>query len=627
MSLRRWIPRAAVCAALMAACVGLCAAEPEKKDPDVKPEVKADQKAEPPTPAAVTGPQQVTGLQARHLEGQTLLTWKEVDTPLKDAEINTVALRKLLGTLDKEKKVRYRIYRADKLMTSVEGLTPIAEARPLSCWNSEYFGVYPNEKQMAPRFIVEEGKEPVPPGTGIYAHNPKEPGEAFYAVTYSAGGTENKSISAENATQAALKETVGQGPFILQKIEKPKSFNYVDNATLHYYVRWESPPNCSIASKPYDYLVGVPANLAKPAPVGIHLHCWGANFCGGYGWWSDAEKGALLIATNQVPYDWWTGYHEFLWTDKPLKTKDDWNKGVVRAFSQKRLFSFHDWVGTKWETDPKRTFVAGISMGGSGAPMLAIRYPERIAYARSWVGVHIPMKTRQFKGSYEGMYGNPDFGVKFEDGTPVWDYYSDVWYLKNHPEKEIGFISFSNGKNDGAIGWPQAVEFFQALQETKRPHLFQWGQGGHNERVVMPLSLSAKTMGIDVRVDQSLPAFTHCSIDNNPGNGDPADGEPAGSCNLYLFWETQDIVDEENSWETTTGLVFKATKDECTVDVTPRRLQKLKAKPGEKFKWSNTSLQDKKEIQTGEVTADAIGLLTLEKVTVSKGKNRLKISR
>ena len=43
---------------------------------------------------------------------------------------------------------------------------------------------------------------------------------------------------------------------------------------------------------------------------GIHLHCWGGSLNGGYGWWYQAEQGHLLIASNQIPYDWWTGYHE-----------------------------------------------------------------------------------------------------------------------------------------------------------------------------------------------------------------------------------------------------------------------------------------------------------------------------
>ncbi|MCR4414431.1 MAG: hypothetical protein NUV77_18590, partial [Thermoguttaceae bacterium] len=92
-----------------------------------------------------------------------------------------------------------------------------------------------------------------------------------------------------------------------------------------------------------------------------------------------------------------------------------------------------------------------------------------------------------------------------------------------------------NGKNDGAIGWPQAVEFYQALQETRRPHLFVWGQAGHGQRARMPVTLEERVMPIDLRTDQTLPAFTRCSLDDRPGNGAAADGDAEGQVNLYLF--------------------------------------------------------------------------------------------
>ena len=566
-------------------------------------------------------------LRARHAAGQTILTWKEAAPSVTDDAITVDKLNKVRSDLDKQKKVRYRVYRSPQPITAVKGLQPVAEVPPLSCWNTDFYGGTAKPESKALRYVVEEGKGPVAPGTGICAYNPPEAGEAYYAVTVAVGGRETETIAAANSLQAPLKETVGQGIPVLQRTEKPKSFNYVDGPTLHYYVRWEAPPNCSVNAKPYDYLVAIPPALAKPAPVGIHLHCWGGSLESGYGWWYNAEKGAILIASNQIPYDWWTGYHEFLWTGKPLQTREDFQKGVVRAFSQTRLLSFLDWVATKWDVDLSRTFTAGSSMGGSGAPMFAIRHSDRIAWAVGWVGVHNPAKSPTFKGSYEQVYGKPEYGVKFEDGTPVWDYFNDAWFLRKYPGKEIGFITFSNAKNDGGIGWPQAVEFLKALQETRRPHLFVWGMAGHGQRATMPANGGERINPIDIRTDRSLPAFTRCSLDNNPGNGDPNDGDKEGQVNRFLYWETNDAVDEADRWEMTIGLLKQAPADECTADVTPRRCQKLKAKPGEKLKWAAAPLQAGKEPQSGEATADQSGLVTVQGVRVTKEKCRLAITR
>ena len=152
-----------------------------------------------------------------------------------------------------------------------------------------------------------------------------------------------------------------------------------------------------------------------------------------------------------------------------------------------------------------------------------------------------------------------------------------------------------------------------------------WGQSGHGQRAQLPVTLNDREVVLAPRTDQSQPAFTACSLDDNPGRGDPADGDPKGQVNLYLFWETRDVVDQADRWEMTVGLVNKAPQDSCTVCITPRRLQKLKPQPGEKFRWTNTPSGAEKPSQSGQLAADEHGLVTLPKVQVSKQKNRLAI--
>jgi len=571
--------------------------------------------------AATAAEKQVDGLTARHRAGQTLLSFREVDSPVTQDSITAKELKDLRRDLDQQKKVRYRIYRSEHPVTSLDGLKPIAEVPPLTCWNADYHGIYPKPGQPALRYVVEDGREPVPPGMGVFAHNPQRPGTAYYAVTLVIDGKENRSIGQSNVLPSPVRETVGLGVPVLQRIEKPDKWQYVENPTLHRYVRWESPPNCALAGKPYDYVVAVPPNVADPAPVGIHLHCWGGSLNGGYGWWYGSHDGHILIASNQIPYDWWTGYHELFFQGPP--DKETWKQGVVRPYSQTRMFSFLDWVATRWNVDLTRTHVAGNSMGGSGSPMFVVRFPEKIAWGVSWVGVHDPARTPHFKGSYERVYGKHEWAVKFEDGSGVWDHFCDAWYLRKHPEKEIGLISFSNGKNDGAIGWPQAAEFYRALQQTRRPHVFVWGQGGHGQRARLPVSLSDRVMPLDIRTDQSLPAFTGCSLDDDPGNGDPQQGDGEGQVNLYLTWDTNGIVDRAERWEMTVSLIEQAPSDECTVNITPRRRQQFRPRPGQPVKWTSTSLGGKGQVQTGQATVDEHGLITLEDVRLGKNGNRL----
>ncbi len=566
---------------------------------------------------------QVIGLKAFHKSGRTFLTWREVGLPQVKEPVSVKKLRAMRKQFGEDLKVRFRVYRSTKPITALSGLRPIAEVEPFSAWNLDFYGIYPRPEDRAFRYVLADGGDPVPAGTGLYVYVAKRNERAYYAITYVKGEKENRTLSPANSLKEPLLESAGPGEPVLQRIEKPKSFNYVPNPTLYYYVRWEGPENCASPGMPFDYLVAVPPKKLTPAPVGIHLHCWGGNLNRGYGWWYNAEKGALLLSSNQIPYDWWTGYHERYFKG-PRKEKI-WRNGVVRPYTQRRLLSFLNWLAGKRPIDLTRTFTAGNSMGGSGSPMFAIRHPDRIAWAVSWVGVHVPQHSPQFKGSYARVWGEPGWNVKFEDGTPVWDYYNDVWYLRRYPKAEIGFITFSNGKNDRGIGWKQAVDFWRALQETHRPHVFVWGQGGHGQRARMPVTLGERVLPLDIRTNQSLPAFSNCSLDDDPGNGDPDSGDPEGQSNLYLFWETDSIIETASRWEVTLGLIEKAPKNFCTVDVTPRRLRSFKLSPGCEVSWRVTSVETGKTLASGTAQADRFGLVTIARVPVSKKRVRLAV--
>ena len=583
-------------------------------------------------PSYLHAAEQVTNLHAFHHQGQTFLTWKELGTESFPSTPSVPELRKLQDRLTQKQGVRYRVYRSSQPIRSLDGIKPLAEVLSLSGWNLDFYGLKSKKKNQAFRYVIKDGAGPLPVGVGLYVYNPPTPGEAFYAVTVEKNGQENRTLNADNTLAQSVQEKVGIGMPVLQRVEKPDKFLFVDGAiTLHYYVRWESPPTASVVGMPFDYLVAIPPVVADPAPVGLHLHSWGGSLTKGVGWWLNAEKGALFVSTNQNPYDWWTGYHEDYFNDLSMRDVEEWKHGVIRPYTQRRLLAFLDWVATRWKVDRNRMFVDGQSMGGSGSAMLAIRHPEHFAWAKSKVGVHIPSMTPQFTNSYEKVFGRQEWGLSFEDGTLVWDYFNDVWYLRQYPQKEVPLLIVSNGKNDKNIGWPQAVEFVKALQETKRPHLFNWGQKGHNQSPLMPmfwqgrLEKQGRLMPMDLRNNQSVPAFTHSSLDDNPGYGDPNDGEPTGQINAHLYWWTDNVVDEPNRWEMTVGVGPEAPKSVAVVDVTPRRCQQFRLKPGEAFVWSNSRLSDGEMIQSGKVMADQWGLVTLEGVTITDGMNRLAI--
>jgi len=49
--------------------------------------------------------------------------------------------------------------------------------------------------------------------------------------------------------------------------------------------------------------------------------------------------------------------------------------------------------------------------------------------------------------------------------------------------------------------------------------------------------------------------------------------------------------------------------------------------PGQRSSWTNTSLADGKVIQSGVVSADQFGLVTMENLIISKSENRIRLIR
>jgi hypothetical protein len=126
--------------------------------------------------------------------------------------------------------------------------------------------------------------------------------------------------------------------------------------------------------------------------------------------------------------------------------------------------------------------------------------------------------------------------------------------------------------------------------------------------------------------DGTIPALSNCSLDNNPGNGDPADGDYYGQINGWLIWDDKQWTDKPDRWEMTVYLHESCPREDCTVDLTPRHCRLFRPRPGQRFTWSNTTA-DGRRVGSGEIAADQWGLVTIEKLTVTKSRHRIVIMR
>lgn len=608
-------------------------------------------------PLSVAHAAHVADIEASHRHGQTFITWKEPNPVTSNAKITALKLAQEISKLKSgARETTYRVYRSKEPIMSLDDLKPVGEIGVLSAWRdpSDYASPVRIDRLGVPlRFIISDGGKPLAPNQGLYVHNPVNAGDSYYAVTMVENGNEDRTlVNGMNVLVEPVVESVGQGEPVLQLSERKSSFNGIKNPMVNVYTRWEAPPNCAVEGFPMDYLVAVPENCPEPMPCGLHLHSEHTSLIGGYGFWQYYEGGSVLVSTNMVPYDWWTGYNENYWrfarraTDKDEREKSYVN-GVVRPYTQNRLVSFLDWVGKNYAIDQTRTFVTGSGMGGSGGIALAIRNPDVFSFCNSWGGVHSPAMSEHFKPSYNSAYGEADWNIKTDDGSLAWDYFDDSDYLETHQEKSIPLVIFSGGMNDRNAGWEQALRLAITMQATRQPHIFRWDLDGELCRSRLPVSLSdGPPMKMNIRDNQSLPAFTNCSLDGDPGTGklldEPTpepearpgarrlkqrlyDGDPQGQFNQFLFWDTENIIDDDDKWEITVGLTPQAPKANCRVDITPRRVVNFKTPPGTRVEWIN--LSGGRQIQSGIAVADDYGLITLPQLSVGKGGNMIAVKR
>jgi hypothetical protein len=597
------------------------------------------------------GQKQATGLKVFHCNGQTFLIWNGIEkfgdlsaeTQIQGGIPQNEFKKKydaLIKTEKEGRKVAYRIYRSESPInsTSLLQVEQVAEVQPLSAYYPIHLGSYwygdQFKNKTIPRLAVEQEK-PLEDGKELYVHTVRKSGKSYYAVIAIINGKENTSISEENSLRLPVEENPGEPEPVLQRVDKlNKNQHYVYQmgpAEVQYYMEWVHEPYSNLP-RCFEWAIAIPASYPKnkPAALQLSLHSWGANPDSGT-YWYDVKPSTIRISTvNFPPQDWWYGYRKSYGISK--LSKDD----IVFNYTERRLLHFVEWVRRHWSIDDNLIFVEGSSMGGSGAMSLGMKNGNIFCYVNSWVGIASWRNNDWFRKGERDRWGEKEElinynGVKFDDWMDL------TWWLRKYPEKETPFLSFANGKNDGSIGWNQAVLTVQSLWETKRPFVFLWGMGGHGQR--SKFMMDPSTMALN----KSIPAFRNCSLDEDLGAGmkldhpkkfktregqildDWHDGDSQGQINSYLLWEN--VSEKGNEYEITVYLLKDAPKETCTANMTPRRTQKFKAKKGDRFKWVNISLKDTNEIQSGEVAADKWGLVTIDGLKINKTKNRIKIWR
>ena len=612
-------------------------------------------------------PPQVEGLQVVHQDGQTFLLWDELPAyrpPANEilwvdnmsgrgtqtttqpgkgvqgypraAAIRLKTLRDLQGLAVRDKAVgqwardmapfvrlrevpavQYRVYRHRRKITSrnLQDAELIGQVDALCAYqdgfinidsHGEYYAPRERADSILPTFCLGEGR-PVRPGQAYYVHTPDADGKAYFAVTAVQDGTENaEQVSDANSTARPVTETAADPQPVLQFVTVNRTRYGNANATEFWYAFWLAPPCSNVPdNRPRRVVMAIPEKFKEPGPMVLNTH---AGM--GPGWKVDNIQSAYLHVEQDVAYGGDLCYNA--------------GRGTLMSFRQAKVDYFSDryvtgivkWALGKWKIDRSRiTSSIGSHYG--------VRHPE--LFTILWFGpyeVDYDQKWNPCYGSLAGRLGPAELAMTV-DGHRAWDAYNIAWYLRQNPGKDIGFWVHDVGGKEGGhaveYGWQDDAKGLAALRDTCQPHVAHWGGGVISREVVSGLRNMSWT--------KSVPAFSNCSLDSHPGNGDPADGDPWGQINGFLFWEFESIADEKDQWAMTVYLTADCFDDACTVDLTPRHLKKFRPAPGEKFKWTSTNLKTNKVMESGDLAADQWGLVTLKQITVTKGKNRISIAK
>ena len=584
---------------------------------------------------AVTPISQASEINAVHRNGDTMIVFKEYDSPITTNELSGNEFIAVQNSLEAGPCVRYRIYRSTTPITALDDIISaslIDEIGELTCWNSKYYGKGNlDTDDLIPRYPIDD-LVVADPETGIYVHRfqSETPETAYYYVSRTIDGAEDFS-NIEQGGNATLGVTEGTGRGRVIKYEELEgqyyAFKY--NITVHRYVRWECPPTHHMPSEPYNYFVALPPpeSQVDHPPACLSLHPWGDSVHWGASYWYGWENSTLFITMNQYPYDWYTAYHEH------KDTLKSWRTGTVQPFTQARILSFmFDFAIDAYNINTNQLILSGVSMGGSGTSMWGLRSGHIFSELISSVGSHIPAETYTFRLSYEDCYGTIDeaypysneilerFGysvIRSEDNISAWDYWDNDQWLRAHPEAETPHMNYANGMNDGVIDWDQAWKHTHAMIDTKRPFIFNWGQIAHSQRACSKPLYSDSASSI-YRLHQAVPAFQHCSLDHDIGTDSSSDAELAGLINRYLTWNVNSMVDQPDVFQIDLRLIDTAPSESCTVDMTPRKLQAFDVSPFYVYTWTNYRISDMSVLQSGTVIADAITLLTIPNLLIER---------
>jgi hypothetical protein len=255
-----------------------------------------------------------------------------------------------------------------------------------------------------------------------------------------------------------------------------------------------------------------------------------------------------------------------------------------------------------------------------GTVDLGLRHPELFAALEAHVPVINPPRSKFYAYQVLGQVWEDKDWPQLPDGEghTLSELLDDTAYVLSAKE-DLPLFKFFNARHDTVIGWTQIPEFTRALNKARQPFVAAWDNlihtGDHPDR---PKTYDAFDV-FGIRRDECVPALSNASTAEDPGMGDPDEGDPAGGINDDFRWAV-----EKDAPDTLVLRLWRVPKvgrfagvETATVDVTPRRRQAFRPQPGSTVASRNESAKDGALVEERTLTVEPSGLLTAPQVRIS----------
>jgi hypothetical protein len=552
--------------------------------------------------------QPVTNINAFFRDGQVFVTWTNLTTT----------------------NVRYTLYKSSnpiligQQLSSAQNLGNVRDNSSLNQRLTEITGT--------PAYLkIDSTSPPLASTKGLFVATSTTAGSFYYAITPTVGGLEDTTIVVgSNSLASPVSETIMMPKPVWQESR------IVSGKTFDIYVQFATKVTSSIypqmtnaGTLPFNFGL-VKSGTISPHPVTFWMHPSDGNFLPNSSYLrtiGDSNEWIVTIDDYNPTIDQITGYyglHEDY--DMHFDQNQVPTSGIIYNYTSARVAHTVNWAIRNLPVDSTRTYMTGWSLGAIGALFNSVMIREKIAA----IFIYCPRVDMSQWGVLLGLWGTYETNLLTNEGYRRNERLNASFLVSTNRLNALPLMFTFCGKND-AIGWQEKIVFYDSLSANKHGGFHFWSMTDHMQTYYnspWQPSLPNFSFFTRYRTNLSYPAFTNCSINNNPGNGTPSNGDQIGSINGHLDWN-DDIVDTTNRWEITLKLKDLSTiygsdvaPDSGTTDVTLRRLQAFRIPHGDRIYWENR--RSNIVVQRGSLPNDS-GLVTIPGVKVYKDSCRLAV--